>query len=84
MTGSRQTPNPTSTNLYAEAQELVRKTYVDLTHPSKVQFLRLLRAAGARLEVIAGVSDHRVTEYLSRGSSTTLWRLIFLPGLQGT
>ena len=41
------------TNLFAVAQELVRKTHVHLGHPTNVQFLGVLRVGGARLEVPA-------------------------------
>ena len=46
---------PVSTNLSAVAPELVRKTCVNLGHPLRVWFPRVLRAASARLEVLANV-----------------------------
>ena len=50
---------PIDDGVFAVAQELVRKTDVVLGHPSKVQFLRVLRAAGVRFKAPAWASSHQ-------------------------
>ena len=49
------TGEPPPTGISATVLELVRKTHVNVGHPSPCPSLRILRAAGARLKVLAYV-----------------------------